>query len=76
MSSIPSIGTGKKKMHKILSGEIPSPINPPSGCAFHPRCSYKIKECSEIIPPLLSVDSGNHLKACIVNLDTHLKEIL
>ena len=75
MSSIPTIGTGKKKMHKILSGEIPSPINPPSGCAFHPRCSYRIKECSEIVPPLIPT-SENHLKACIVNLDTHLKEIL
>ena len=74
MSSIPSIGTGKKKMHKILSGEIPSPINPPSGCAFHPRCSFKIKECSEIIPPLLGTEI--HSKACIVNLETKLKEIL
>lgn len=86
MSSIPVIGQGKKKMHKILSGEIPSPINPPSGCAFHPRCSFKIKECSEIIPQLrlahtssvsaFDSKSKNHLKACHVNLDTHLKEIL
>lgn len=75
MSSIPVIGMGKKKMHKILNGEIPSPINPPSGCAFHPRCAYKIKECSEIIPQLQS-ESESHLKACHVNLDTHLKEIL
>lgn len=75
MSSIPSIGTGKKKMHKILSGEIPSPINPPSGCAFHPRCSYKIKECSEIVPKLGFV-SETHQKACHVDLDTNLKEIL
>ncbi len=77
MSSIPSIGQGKKKMHKILSGEIPSPINPPSGCAFHPRCSYKIKECAEVIPKLLPLkETTSHFKACHVNLDTHLKEIL
>ena len=75
MASIPSIGTGKKKMHKILSGEIPSPINPPTGCAFHPRCSFKIGECSKIVPPLTYV-SETHQKACLVNLDTHLKEIL
>lgn len=74
MSSIPSIGTGKKKMARILSGEIPSPINPPSGCAFHPRCAYKIKECSEILPRLTG--SENHQKACHVNLKTNLKEIL
>ncbi len=75
MSSIPSIGTGKKKMTKILSGEIPSPINPPSGCTFHPRCSFKIKECSEQVPKLSQV-SNTHFKACHVNLDTNLKEIL
>ena len=74
MSSIPSIGTGKKKMVKILSGEIPSPINPPSGCAFHPRCAYKVDECSKILPKLLGTEQ--HLKACHVNMKTHLKEIL
>lgn len=74
MSSIPSIGTGKKKMTKILSGEIPSPINPPSGCAFHPRCAYKVDECSKILPKLIG--SEQHMKACHVNMKTHLKEIL
>lgn len=76
MSSIPTIGTGKKKMQKILSGEIPSPINPPSGCAFHPRCSYRIDECSKILPPLLPAGGPEHVKACIVNLKTNLKETL
>ena len=74
MSSIPSIGTGKKKMARILTGEIPSPINPPSGCTFHPRCAYKVKECSEILPRLTGTES--HQKACHVNLKTNSKEIL
>ncbi|MGZ3692300.1 MAG: oligopeptide/dipeptide ABC transporter ATP-binding protein, partial [Pseudobdellovibrio sp.] len=74
MSSIPSIGTGKKKMQKILSGEIPSPINPPSGCAFHPRCSYRIAECSQQLPQLLG--TVTHQKACFVDVKTNLKEIL
>lgn len=79
ISSIPHIGLGKKKMQKILSGEIPSPINPPSGCTFHPRCSYKIKECSTVVPqllPLTYAPTENHFKACHVNLETHLKEII
>lgn len=81
MSSIPTIGMGKKKMQKILGGEIPSPINPPSGCAFHPRCTYVTKECSSFMPHLLPVaNSHDHLKACFVNLDTNsdtnLKETL
>lgn len=71
MSSIPSIGTGKKKMSKILTGEIPSPINPPSGCAFHPRCAHRVKDCSERVPSLESVGT-NHFKACHVHLENHL----
>ena len=48
----------------ILKGDVPSPLNPPSGCAFHPRCPIATQECSEIIPPL--VDKGNnHMVACI-----------
>lgn len=74
MSSIPSIGTGKKKMQKILSGEIPSPINPPSGCTFHPRCSFKIDDCSKKLPQLIGSDT--HQKACFINVKTNLKEIL
>ncbi len=74
MSSIPTIGMGKKKMTKILSGEIPSPINPPTGCTFHPRCTYKIKECSETLPKFTGTEQ--HIKACHINMKTKLKEIL
>ncbi len=46
-----------------LSGEIPSPVNPPSGCYFHPRCPYADQLCREHSPPL--TDSGDkHLVAC------------
>ena len=62
LSSIPSIGTGKKKMAKVLTGEIPSPINPPSGCAFHPRCPQAFDICPKVIP-LLEGPVG-HTKAC------------
>lgn len=71
LGSIPTIGQGKKKMAKILTGEIPSPINPPSGCAFHPRCPYKQDRCS-LERPELTGDS-DHLSACFykLNLTTH-----
>ncbi len=47
----------------VLEGDVPSPINPPSGCRFHPRCRYATQVCKEIEPPL--VDYGNgHLAAC------------
>ncbi len=73
MSSIPTIGMGKKKMSKILIGEIPSPINPPSGCTFHPRCAYKMEICSKLAPTLEG--TTGHLKSCHLtnDLKTSLK---
>ena len=48
----------------ILKGEVPSPINPPEGCPFHPRCFMAIPECSQAIPPLRVITEG-HEVACI-----------
>jgi peptide/nickel transport system ATP-binding protein len=48
----------------ILKGEVPSPLNPPPGCAFHPRCFMAIPECSQTVPPLREVSEG-HDVACI-----------
>ncbi len=47
----------------ILSGEVPSPLNPPSGCVFHPRCSMAVDNCSQFIPELREVSPG-HWVAC------------
>jgi peptide/nickel transport system ATP-binding protein/oligopeptide transport system ATP-binding protein len=47
----------------ILSGEVPSPINPPSGCRFHPRCPFAMRHCSEIEPEEKEM-APNHLVAC------------
>ncbi|MGE3756731.1 MAG: ABC transporter ATP-binding protein, partial [Pseudobdellovibrionaceae bacterium] len=52
IAAIPRVGAGKKQKKKTLSGEIPSPINPPSGCTFHPRCPYKMDICTKSIPEL------------------------
>ena len=54
----------KNARRLILQGEVPSPINPPSGCHFHPRCPYAIAACKTIDPPLLEVAPGRHV-ACI-----------
>ncbi len=53
-----------KRERIILEGDIPSPINPPSGCVFRTRCRYKITECEHTIPELKEVAPG-HFKACI-----------
>lgn len=62
LSSIPRVGEGKKKMKQSLTGEVPSPINPPSGCSFHPRCSKKMDICSKQIPNLNG--NENQMTAC------------
>ncbi|MBL7555445.1 MAG: dipeptide ABC transporter ATP-binding protein [Bdellovibrionaceae bacterium] len=52
LSAIPRVGEGKKAMKKSLSGEVPSPINPPPGCTFHPRCPHAMDICAQHIPKL------------------------
>jgi peptide/nickel transport system ATP-binding protein/oligopeptide transport system ATP-binding protein len=47
----------------ILTGEVPSPINPPSGCRFHPRCPHAMRQCSEI-PPVEKEIAPSHMVAC------------
>ena len=48
----------------LLSGEVPSPLNPPSGCVFHPRCPVATDECNTVVPELREVASG-HWASCI-----------
>lgn len=53
---IPNPNRSRSRERIILKGEVPSPIDPPSGCAFHPRCLYSIPICSEEEPPLVQID--------------------
>ncbi len=63
MSSIP-VPDPKTKLKRIIpKGEIPSPINPPKGCRFHPRCPSSQQVCSQEEPELVDV-GGGHLVAC------------
>jgi len=64
LSAIPSIDPGKKRARRIIArGELPSPLSPPSGCPFHPRCPYAEEICSEVRPELLEKEPG-HRAAC------------
>ena len=60
----PTINPKHKRSRNILKGDIPSPINPPSGCVFRTRCPIADSECSKIIPELKELES-NHFVACI-----------
>jgi len=56
----------RKTQFKPIVGEIPSPLSPPTGCHFHPRCPFAMARCREVAPPLKQVASG-HLSACHLN---------
>ena len=63
--SVVPIPDPKQRMRerKILSGDVPSPRNPPPGCRFHPRCDRALSECRVHEPPLVEVEDG-HYVAC------------
>jgi oligopeptide transport system ATP-binding protein len=60
LSAVPVLDPAARKQRIILSGDVPSPINPPSGCAFHPRCPVKDKPatCMTEVPQLRVLDDG------------------
>ena len=64
LASVPRVGRGKRQPGKSLSGEVPSPISPPSGCAFHPRCPAAQARCRSEVPVAQSVNSQGHQVAC------------
>ena len=53
----------RQREEMVLTGEVPSPLNPPSGCAFHTRCPFVMDRCREEIPPYLEIEQ-NHPVAC------------
>ena len=65
ISAVPVIGSGPERRRMVLTGDVPSPVNLPSGCRFRTRCPYAIEVCSTTMPPLAPVD-GRRL-ACHVD---------
>ena len=63
---IPDPELERQRKRIVLEGDVPSPLNPPSGCTFHPRCPIAKDICSKEIPPLKNYDTNgrNHYAAC------------
>ncbi|MEI6158423.1 MAG: oligopeptide/dipeptide ABC transporter ATP-binding protein [Roseococcus sp.] len=64
ISAIPVPRPGAENTRIILQGEVPSALNRPSGCPFHPRCAAALPVCSEIEPVLMPSGEGEHRMAC------------
>jgi len=63
ISAVPVPDPESKRTADVLSGEIPSPVNPPSGCRFHTRCPYAHQRCRSEEPALIQVEKDHHV-AC------------
>jgi oligopeptide transport system ATP-binding protein len=71
---IPDPDLAERRERIVLTGDVPSPINPPSGCRFHPRCRYMTDVCTRVEPPLTAYNG--HVAACHHPLNVSTEEAL
>jgi len=64
LSAVPMPDPERKKERMVLQGDVPSPVNPPAGCSFHPRCPYRVDICDKVDPELEFADG--HGASCHV----------
>jgi oligopeptide transport system ATP-binding protein len=69
LHAVPRVGAGKAKLGRALKGDVPSPIKPPSGCHFHPRCPVAMPECKVTRPELATLTmtrgGATHQVSCL-----------
>lgn len=64
LSAIPTIDAITRRKRIILPGDMPSPVNPPKGCPFNPRCPIAVEKCRTQVPPLEKISENQHFSAC------------
>jgi oligopeptide transport system ATP-binding protein len=73
---VPDPVVQRARTRVVLRGDIPSPLDPPSGCPFHTRCPVAVDRCTVEVPPLVGVTSPDHLVAChLVDRDTGAPDV-
>ncbi|KAF0244196.1 MAG: peptide/nickel transport system ATP-binding [Planctomycetota bacterium] len=65
LSAVPQPDPANRKNRIILTGDVPSPVNPPNGCRFHPRCPKVMPECQVMVPPAYDM-GGGHVVRCLL----------
>jgi oligopeptide/dipeptide ABC transporter ATP-binding protein len=66
LSAVPRLAPGAPRQRVVLHGDLPSPLAPPSGCAFHTRCPVAMTSCSQSVPPLRALPGApSHRVACL-----------
>ena len=73
LSAVPIPDPDRQKERIILQGDVPSPIDPPKGCTFHPRCRYATERCRRETPPLYDLGDG-HTAACFL-VEEHAQKV-
>ncbi|MCI0343128.1 MAG: dipeptide ABC transporter ATP-binding protein [Planctomycetales bacterium] len=69
LSAIPAPDPTQKSKRVLLPGDVPSPLNPPSGCRFHPRCPVAEEICKQVVPPAVDVGGGHFARCHLVKPD-------
>jgi oligopeptide/dipeptide ABC transporter ATP-binding protein len=65
LAAVPTPDPRRRSRHVAMAGDVPSPVSPPSGCAFHPRCPHAVEACRRVVPPLEAGGTGRAV-ACHV----------
>jgi len=65
LSAIPEVDPRRRRKRVVLTGDVPTPLNPPSGCHFHPRCPAALDRCSGPPPPVVKLSGGTRSVRCV-----------
>ena len=75
LSAVPVVDPASKRQRIILPGDVPSPINPPPGCNFHPRCPAALDICKVEMAPLREIAPGHFVACHVAQNEAGLKPI-